>query len=203
MLPVVPGDPAALVARYPEALPAILRSRRAASTGSIPCPASTAAARRCASPAASCWRWTTACTASIRPPASSSFLVHAEPDEPGNRYNDGRCDRRGRLWIGTMDIGIRRASGSFYRIGADRSVLSPVRRHHGAELDRLLAGRPHALFRRHAAARDLGVRFQPPCRNRSANRRVFADLTARKACPTAPASTPKAFSGTPNTAATV
>jgi sugar lactone lactonase YvrE len=51
------------------------------------------------------------------------FLVHPEASEPGNRYNDGRCDRRGRLWIGTMDIGIRRASGSFYRISADRSVL--------------------------------------------------------------------------------
>ena len=24
-------------------------------------------------------------------------LVHPERDEPGNRYNDGRCDRRGRL----------------------------------------------------------------------------------------------------------
>jgi sugar lactone lactonase YvrE len=50
------------------------------------------------------------------------LLVHAEPNEPGNRYNDGRCDRRGRLWIGTMDIGIQRASGSFYRISSDRSV---------------------------------------------------------------------------------
>jgi sugar lactone lactonase YvrE len=52
-----------------------------------------------------------------------NFLCHAEPEEAGNRYNDGRCDRRGRLWIGTMDIDIRRASGSFYRIGADRSAL--------------------------------------------------------------------------------
>ena len=42
---------------------------------------------------------------------------------------------------------------------------APVRRHHGAELDRVLAGRPHALFRRHAAACDLGVRFQSPCRH--------------------------------------
>ena len=52
-----------------------------------------------------------------------SLLVHPEPDEPGNRYNDGRCDRRGRLWIGTMDLAIRRASGSFYRVSADRTVL--------------------------------------------------------------------------------
>jgi sugar lactone lactonase YvrE len=51
-----------------------------------------------------------------------NFLVHAEPDEPGNRYNDGRCDRRGRLWVGTMDIDMRRASGSFYRVTSDRSA---------------------------------------------------------------------------------
>jgi sugar lactone lactonase YvrE len=51
------------------------------------------------------------------------FLLDAEPGKPGNRYNDGRCDRHGRLWIGTMDIGIRQASGSFYRIDPDHFVL--------------------------------------------------------------------------------
>jgi sugar lactone lactonase YvrE len=52
------------------------------------------------------------------------FLLQAERGKPGNRANDGRCDRRGRLWIGTMDIGITRPSGSFYRIGPNHSVLS-------------------------------------------------------------------------------
>lgn len=50
------------------------------------------------------------------------FLVDVEPDVPSNRYNDGRCDRRGRLWIGTMDTEIRKSSGSFYRIGPDLEV---------------------------------------------------------------------------------
>jgi L-arabinonolactonase len=31
-----------------------------------------------------------------------TFLVDPEPDRPANRLNDGRCDRRGRLWIGSM-----------------------------------------------------------------------------------------------------
>jgi sugar lactone lactonase YvrE len=48
------------------------------------------------------------------------FLVQAE-HTPGNRYNDGRCDRRGRLWIGTMNIDTNQATGGFYRIAADRS----------------------------------------------------------------------------------
>ena len=121
------------------------------STGSIPCPASTAAARRCGKSGGLVLALDNGLHGFDPATGKLNLLVHAEPDEPGNRYNDGRCDRRGRLWIGTMDIGIRRASGSFYRIGADRSRAAPVRRHHGAELDRVLAGRPHALFRRHAA----------------------------------------------------
>jgi len=31
-----------------------------------------------------------------------TFLVDPELDRPANRLNDGRCDRRGRLWIGSM-----------------------------------------------------------------------------------------------------
>src|SRR3546814_624767 len=27
----------------------------------------------------------------------------AEPDRPGNRFNDGKLDRAGRFWAGTMD----------------------------------------------------------------------------------------------------
>ena len=50
------------------------------------------------------------------------FLLHAEQGQPENRYNDGRCDRRGRFWIGTMHCDIKEPSGSFYRVGADRSV---------------------------------------------------------------------------------
>jgi sugar lactone lactonase YvrE len=30
------------------------------------------------------------------------FVVDPEPERPANRLNDGRCDRRGRFWIGSM-----------------------------------------------------------------------------------------------------
>ena len=56
-----------------------------------------------------------------------------EPDKPGNRGNDGACDARGRLWFGTMmnnvgpggeDMPITAATGTLFRIGADRQVTA-------------------------------------------------------------------------------
>ena len=57
-------------------MPAILRSGRAASIGSIPCPASTAAARRCANPAASCWRLDNGLHGFDPANGKLSFLIH-------------------------------------------------------------------------------------------------------------------------------
>jgi sugar lactone lactonase YvrE len=48
-----------------------------------------------------------------------SLLVRPEPDLPGNRFNDGRCDRSGRFWTGTMSTAERKPSGSLYRLDAD------------------------------------------------------------------------------------
>src|SRR5262249_43344835 len=50
-------------------------------------------------------------------------FVAVEPDELDTRLNDGRCDAAGRLWIGTMDNGLTRGLGSFYRIDPDRRVI--------------------------------------------------------------------------------
>ena len=54
---------------------------------------------------------------------SSRFDVFANPetDLPGNRFNDGKLDRSGRFWAGTMDDSERSATGSLYRLDADRS----------------------------------------------------------------------------------
>ncbi len=40
-----------------------------------------------------------------------------EPDRPGNRSNEARVDRRGRLWVGTMDDRGAAPTGSLYRVG--------------------------------------------------------------------------------------
>ena len=48
------------------------------------------------------------------------FEIVQNPEEhlPNNRFNDGKVDRRGRFWAGTMDDQERDASGTLYRIDA-------------------------------------------------------------------------------------
>lgn len=43
-------------------------------------------------------------------------IVDPEAQIPGNRFNDGKVDRSGRFWAGTMDEGIRETSGALYRL---------------------------------------------------------------------------------------
>lgn len=54
--------------------------------------------------------------------ASLTHLVDVEPTSKGTRLNDGRCDSRGRLWIGTADAAFRNPLGSFYRVEPDASA---------------------------------------------------------------------------------
>lgn len=47
------------------------------------------------------------------------WLARPELDQPANRFNDGRVDRQGRFWAGTMqDVGDRQPVGSLYRLDA-------------------------------------------------------------------------------------
>jgi sugar lactone lactonase YvrE len=54
-------------------------------------------------------------------PAADRFEVVANPEEalPANRFNDGKVDRRGRFWAGTMDDQERSDSGALYCIAPD------------------------------------------------------------------------------------
>lgn len=46
-------------------------------------------------------------------------LLDPEPGQPENRFNDGRCDRLGRFWAGTMNDTRRDPTGALYRIAPD------------------------------------------------------------------------------------
>jgi len=54
-------------------------------------------------------------------PAAGRYDLHAnpEPERPTNRFNDGKLDRAGRFWAGTMDEEEVEASGALYRLGTD------------------------------------------------------------------------------------
>ena len=49
---------------------------------------------------------------------SLTFRRAVEPDQPGNRLNDGAVDSKGQLWFGSMDDGENARTGRLYRLGA-------------------------------------------------------------------------------------
>jgi sugar lactone lactonase YvrE len=73
---------------------------------------------------------------------SGMFQVHLGGDEAATaqrvaapefamdnmRFNDGRCDRQGRFWAGTMhrDMAAAHAVGALYRLGFDLTLSSPL-----------------------------------------------------------------------------
>jgi sugar lactone lactonase YvrE len=57
-------------------------------------------------------------------PASGTLatLAEVERDQPGNRMNDGACDRAGRFYAGTMAFDEQPGAGALYRLGPDLGV---------------------------------------------------------------------------------
>lgn len=49
------------------------------------------------------------------------YIVDPEPGMGGNRMNDGKCDRAGRFWCGSMDEGLAKPTASLYRLDPDLS----------------------------------------------------------------------------------
>ncbi|MBX8631470.1 MAG: SMP-30/gluconolactonase/LRE family protein [Thermoplasmata archaeon] len=54
---------------------------------------------------------------------SGEVLISSISEPPNNRFNDGKCDGSGRLWIGTMDIAEKSPSGNLYRFDRDRKFV--------------------------------------------------------------------------------
>ncbi|MDP9901679.1 SMP-30/gluconolactonase/LRE family protein [Variovorax ginsengisoli] len=53
--------------------------------------------------------------------SAPTYLHQPEPDQPGNRFNDGQCDAQGRFWGGTMDFACAAPTGALYRFDPDGS----------------------------------------------------------------------------------
>lgn len=61
-----------------------------------------------------------------------TVLARPEADRPGNRFNDGKCDRRGRLWAGTLAIDTTPGQGRLWRLDGDGRLKEMDRGFHVA-----------------------------------------------------------------------
>jgi L-arabinonolactonase len=50
------------------------------------------------------------------------WIARPEAHIPRNRFNDGKCDRMGRFWAGTMDDRLSEHTGALYRLDPDLTV---------------------------------------------------------------------------------
>lgn len=50
------------------------------------------------------------------------WIARPEAGKPSNRFNEGKCDRRGRFWTGSMDDSLKAHSAALYRVDPDLSV---------------------------------------------------------------------------------
>ena len=115
----------------------------------------------------------------------------AAPSAPelgeGMRFNDGRCDRQGRFWSGTMfmDMGAARAVGGLYRYSADEGLHGPVVS--GLLTQNGLAwspdGRTMYLSDSHPQRRTVWVFDYDVEQGIPHNKRVFLDLSGQKGRP--------------------
>jgi sugar lactone lactonase YvrE/DNA-binding IclR family transcriptional regulator len=59
-------------------------------------------------------------------------LAEPEADKPGNRFNDGKCDRAGRFWAGSLAINTAPDQGALWRLDPDGSIHCMARNIHVA-----------------------------------------------------------------------
>ena len=63
--------------------------------------------------------------ASVDASGAHAPLVHVLADDPGARFNDGRVDRAGRFWAGTMPYDLSPGRGALHRLDPD-GLVHPV-----------------------------------------------------------------------------
>jgi sugar lactone lactonase YvrE len=110
----------------------------------------------------------------------------AEELTPEMRFNDGRCDRQGRFWAGTMfrDMGAARPDGRLYRYdaqGLSKAVVSDLVTQNGVAFSP--DGRTMYLSDSHPTRRMVWAFDYDIADGVPRNRRVFADMTGHAGRP--------------------
>jgi sugar lactone lactonase YvrE len=117
-------------------------------------------------------------------PATGDFraIGDPEPDRAENRFNDGKPDRRGRFWAGTMHDPETAASGALYRLDFDLTWRKMV---DGVTVSNGLAWSPKGdvMYYACSSARTVWAFESDPDSGRIGKRRVFIDTSAEGGAP--------------------
>jgi sugar lactone lactonase YvrE len=105
-----------------------------------------------------------------------------EPDRPENRLNDGKPDRRGRFWAGSMHDPETAATGALYRLDPDGTCHRMI---DGVIISNALCWSPDGRTMYHADTirRTVWAWDSDPERGEIANRRVFVTLSGNEGNP--------------------
>jgi sugar lactone lactonase YvrE len=109
-------------------------------------------------------------------------IVHPEPERTENRFNDGKPDRQGRFWAGSMHDPETRPTGALYRLDPD---LSCHRLLDGLVCPNALCWSPDGRTMYHADTprRTVWAWDFDPARGDIANRRTFAQIPPADGAP--------------------
>jgi sugar lactone lactonase YvrE len=109
-------------------------------------------------------------------------VVDPEPERAENRFNDGKTDRQGRFWAGSMHDPEIRPTGGLYRLDAD---LSCRRMADGLVISNALCWSPDGRTMYHAdtARRIVWAWDSDPASGDIAGRRTFVEIAAAAGAP--------------------
>jgi sugar lactone lactonase YvrE len=103
-------------------------------------------------------------------------VASPEADRPSQRFNDGKCDRQGRFWAGTMNDADRQPDGTLYRF--DRSGCVAVES--GITIPNSLCWSPdgRTMYFSDSWRRTICAYDFDPAKGQAANKRPFATTAA-------------------------
>lgn len=108
--------------------------------------------------------------------AELDAIADPEADKPGNRFNDGTVDPRGRFVAGTMPLGPREPVAAFYRLWPDlrvETLVTGMRVSNGSAFSP--DGRTFYFSDSEASVRTIWAMDHDPDSGALTNRRVFVD----------------------------
>lgn len=112
------------------------------------------------------------------------MIADTEGDDPGNRMNDGKCDRAGNFWAGTMafEWQTRPCMGALYKLAPDRSVTRMLGR---VTLSNGLGWSPdgRAFYYIDSATQGIDVFDHDPVSGRIGGRRRLVDVPKEHGLP--------------------